>query len=238
MILTEVGAARESIEWTHERLRTTIAGLTDAQVGEPSALPEWTRGHVLAHLVTLAGAAGRQLERALAGEGAGEFYDGGQAGREALIQAGAGATAQEHVGRVGAALDRMEGYLDLMEGDVLARPTAYRGRPCAAVVLLWWRETSIHLTDLRLGAEHTLWGAPLREHLVSFLTPRVPAGVQLDLAPTDVDEPRRIGDGEVLRLRGTANDLVAWLAGRAPLGEVTAHKDGTPVALPELGPWP
>lgn len=238
MILTEVAAARESIEWTHERLRTTLDGLTDVQVREPSALPHWSRGHVLSHLVTLAGAAGRQLERALIGEEAGEFYDGGQAGREALIQAGAGVSADQHVALVGAALDRMEGYLDLMEGDVLGRPTAYRGRPAAAVVLLWWRETSIHLTDLRLGAEHTLWGPPLREHLVSFLTPRVPVGIQLDLEPTDVDEPRRIGDGELIRLRGTANDLVAWLAGRAPLGGVTADRAGAPVALPELGPWP
>lgn len=238
MILTEVAAARESIEWTHERLRTTIDGLTDAQVSEPSALPLWTRGHVLAHLDTLAGAAGRQLERALTGQEPGEFYDGGQAGREALIQAGAGASAAEHVARVGAALDRMEGYLDLADGDVLGRATAYRGRPVAAVVLLWWRETSIHLTDLRLGVEHTMWGAPLREHLVSYLTPRVPAGVQLDLEPTDVDEPRRVGDGEVVRVRGLANDLVAWLAGRQPLGPVTADRAGVPVELPELGPWP
>lgn len=238
-MLTEAAGAIESIERTHERLRTTVAGLTDEAVRGPSRLPGWTRGHVLAHLVGFGRAAERQVLRAITGEDPGEFYDGGQAGRDAEIEAGAGASAAEHVARVDAVIDRMEGVLDLLDDDLLRRPTAFKGgRPVEAVVLAWWREFSIHLVDLDLGAEHTLWGPELREHLVGFLSSRVPAGVQLDLEPTDVDEPRRIGEGRVVRVRGAANDMVAWLAGRDPLGPVLADADGVAVPLPALGPWP
>jgi uncharacterized protein (TIGR03083 family) len=42
--LAEIGAASE-------RLMATTAKLTDEDLGEPSRLPGWTRGHVLAHVV-------------------------------------------------------------------------------------------------------------------------------------------------------------------------------------------
>ncbi|HWS58349.1 MAG TPA: maleylpyruvate isomerase family mycothiol-dependent enzyme [Actinotalea sp.] len=238
MIPADVDVARESLEWTHERLRTVLEGLTDAQVAEPSRLPGWSRGHVLAHLAGLGQAVLRQLEAVLAGQDPQPLYDGGRVARDAAISAGAGAPAVEHVERVDAVIDRLEGAMDLLDEDSLARRTGYHGLPAAAVVLLWWREASIHLTDLDLGAEHTLWGAALREHLVVYLAPRVPAGVRLDLDPTDVDEPRRLGDGEHVRLTGAANDLVGWLAGRAPLAPIHAEQGGHPVPLPTLGPWP
>ena len=239
MLPSEAVAAIESIERTHDRLRSTLEGLTDEQVRAASALPGWTRGHVLAHLAGFAAAAERQVLRAVEGTDPGEFYDGGRAGRDAAIEAGAAASAAEHVTRVRNAMDRMEGLLDLLDEDQLRLPTAFKGGlPVEAVVMAWWREFSIHLTDLDLGAQHTLWGPELREHLVGYLAARVLDGVQLDLEPTDVAEPPRLGGGHVVRMRGTAHDLVAWLAGREPLGPVVADDDGHSVELPELGPWP
>lgn len=238
MLTPEVAAAAESIEWTHERVRTVLETLTDEQVAGASRLPGWTRGHVLAHMAGFGEGAIRQVERAIARHEPGEFYDGGQAARNAAIDASAGAPCAAHAARLGAAMDRWEGLVDLLEPELAARPTAYRDRPVGALVLSWWREMSIHLTDLDLGVTHTFWGAALREHLTGYLGARLPEGVQLDLEPTDVDEPRRVGQGSVLRLRGTANDLVAWLAGRDPLGVIVAERDGEPAELPELGPWP
>ncbi len=240
MVPTEAAAAIASIERTHDRLRSTLDGLTDEAVRAPSRLPDWTRGHVLAHLAGFGEAAERQVLRALAGQEAGEFYDGGRPGRDAAIEEGAGASAAEHVARLSAVVDRMEGLLDLLDTEHLSLPTAYGdGLPVAALVLAWWREFSIHLTDLDLGTTHTMWSPELREHLVTFLAPRVPTGVQLALEPTDVDEQRRLGQGSLIALHGAANDLVAWLAGREPLAPVEAHRsDGQPVDLPVLGPWP
>ncbi|MEU4741820.1 maleylpyruvate isomerase N-terminal domain-containing protein, partial [Actinosynnema sp. NPDC023658] len=37
----------------HRRLAAAIEDLTDEQVGQPSALPGWTRGHVLSHLANV-----------------------------------------------------------------------------------------------------------------------------------------------------------------------------------------
>ncbi|HMO11070.1 MAG TPA: maleylpyruvate isomerase family mycothiol-dependent enzyme [Actinotalea sp.] len=239
MIPSEAAAAIESISRTQERCRQTLDGLVDEQVGEASRLPGWSRGHVLAHLAGFAEAAERQLRRVVAGDDPGEFYDGGRPGRDAAIDEGAGASAALHRERVGAAMDRIEGFIDLLDAELLRRPTGYQdGRPVEALVLAWWRELSIHLTDLDLGPQHTLWGPELREHLISHLAARVPDGVLIELEPSDVDEPRRIGEGTRVRIKGAANDLVAWLAGREPLGPVDADDGSAPVALPELGPWP
>ncbi len=238
MIPSDVVVALESIEWTHERVRTTLDGLTDAQVREPSRLPGWTRGHVLAHLENLGEAAARQLQNAYADAPVVPFYDGGMEGRNAAIDAAAGLSAAEHVARVQAVLDHVESLLDLLDEAALARHTGFRDRTAAALVLAWWRETSIHLVDLDLGVEHTMWGAGLREHLVGYLSARVPAGVRLDLEPTDVDDPRYLGDGVTVKVTGAAGDIVAWLAGREPLEPLHATTDGVPTSLPELGPWP
>jgi maleylpyruvate isomerase len=238
MIPSDIVVALDSIEWTHERLRTALDGLTDAQVREPSRLPGWTRGHVLAHLANLGEAAVRQLQNAYDDAPVVPFYDGGTDGRDAAIEAAAPLAASEHVARVEAALDRVESLLDLLDEKAMARRTGFRDRTAAALVLAWWRETSIHLTDLDLGVEHTMWGAALREHLVGYLSGRVPAGVRLDLEPTDVDEPRYLGEGVTVRVTGAASDIVAWLAGREPLEHIRATTDGVEVALPQLGPWP
>ncbi|WP_372595465.1 maleylpyruvate isomerase family mycothiol-dependent enzyme [Actinotalea sp.] len=238
MIPSDVVVAMDSIEWTHERVRTALEGLRDDQVRESSRLPGWTRGHVLAHLANVGEAAVRQWQNAYEDAPVVPFYDGGTEGRNRAIEEGATASAAEHVARVQSVMDRVEGLLDLLDDAAMARRTGFRDRTAAAIVLAWWRETSIHLTDLDLGVEHTMWGAALREHLVGYLGARVPEGIRLDLEPTDVDEPRYIGDGRTLTVTGAANDIVAWLAGREPLAPVRAKADGVEVPLPELGPWP
>jgi len=238
MIPSDVVVALDSIEWTHERVRTALDGLLDVQVAQPSRLPGWSRGHVLAHLTGLGEAVVRQLQNAYDDAPLVPFYDGGTDGRNAAIESGAHLSAAEHVARVGAVMDRVEGLLDLLDDVALTRRTGFRDRNAAAVVLAWWRETSIHLTDLDLGVEHTMWGAALREHLVGYLSSRVPDGIRLDLEPTDVDEPRYVGDGRTIRVTGAASDIVAWLAGREPLAPLHATTDGAETSLPELGTWP
>ena len=45
-----------------------VAKLSDEDVKAPSALPGWTRGHVLAHLTGISNAMARQLEYAARGD--------------------------------------------------------------------------------------------------------------------------------------------------------------------------
>lgn len=237
---TDTDLARElaDIRRIDARLLDAVEPLGDAEVHAPSRLPGWTRGHVLAHLAGLGAAVARQLEHALANTERVDFYDGGRTARDAAIEVGAPAGAAEHRETLRATVARVEKALAKLTPDLLDRPTGYRERPVSAVVSLWWREVEIHATDLDVGIESAGWSPALRAHLHEYLADRVPRGVQLDLAPTDVDERRAIGEGETVTVRGTANDLVAWLTGRDPAGDVVAERDGVGVPLPELSPWP
>ncbi|WP_051765913.1 maleylpyruvate isomerase family mycothiol-dependent enzyme [Saccharothrix syringae] len=206
----------------YTRLTELIADLTDAQVAEPSALPGWTRGHVLAHLTNLTAAMARQAE--LEGTPT-EVYDGGQAGRDAAIEAAAGRSADEHRAALAAAVERLTAaWAGVRDWGA---PVAYRSGTLLTTVHAVWREVQIHALDLDLGP--VTWSTEFCEHTIDFLAPRVPDGVRLVL----VADGRRweLGEGEEVELRGSLQDLTAWLAGREPAGEVA----GPEVAL---APWP
>ena len=61
---------------SHQRLLQSLDSLTDDQCREPSALPGWTRGHVLSHLARNAESHVHVLQCAARGE-VGEQYVGG-----------------------------------------------------------------------------------------------------------------------------------------------------------------
>ncbi len=222
-----------AIRRTHERLGGAVEPLTDAQVIAPSLLPGWSRGHVLAHLNSLAAAVARQISAARRGELV-DFYDGGRAGRDAEIEAGSTAGAAEQV----RALRRSTEVIDeLLAGLAPAdwnRPVRFRDEVVRSVALAWWRETEIHLTDLDLGPDSDSWSIPFCTHVTDFLAARVPAGTRLVLRSPDgwVVE---IGTGAACVVRGARTDLAAWMAGRGPVGLVLADDDA---GLVRLGPWP
>lgn len=231
-------------EWVADAVRLrglledVLGRLTDADVAGPSRLPGWTRGHVLAHLAGVGAGAARQLEHARAGRLV-DFYDGGRPGRDAAIEAGAGASADVHARDVLAAALRVESALAALGPQDWAAPTRYRDEPATAVAQVWLRELAIHLVDLDVGIGTDAWSPAVLDQLVRFLAARVPAGLLLVLVPGAGASRWELGDGEPVRVHGErADDLVAWLAGREPSAPVTAERDGEPVSLPELGPWP
>ncbi|MGH3341441.1 MAG: maleylpyruvate isomerase N-terminal domain-containing protein [Carbonactinosporaceae bacterium] len=73
----------------HRRLLHLAAALTDDGAGAPSALPGWSRAHVLTHLADNARGFARMTAYARAGQLV-ELYDGRQRGRDASIEAGSG----------------------------------------------------------------------------------------------------------------------------------------------------
>ncbi|ONI87172.1 hypothetical protein ALI22I_22200 [Saccharothrix sp. ALI-22-I] len=206
----------------HRRLATLIEGLTDEQVAEPSALPGWTRGHVLAHLAGVTIAMAGQAEH----EGTKvEPYPGGRPARDAAIEAGAGRSAQEHRAAIADAVARLtKAWDDVRDWNT---PAFYRDGTLTDTAYATWREVEIHTRDLDLGP--VTWSPEFCDHVVDFLSARVPDGVRLTLQAAD--RQWVIGEGDDVTLTGSRTDLTAWLAGREPDGRIDGDK-------PELNPWP
>jgi maleylpyruvate isomerase len=201
----------------HRNLSRALADLTDADVVGPSLLPGWTRGHVLAHVADAARARSRVVEHALRGEVV-DLWEPGE--RDAIIEATAGRTADEHRAAVTENADRLERAWAAV-GDWSA------SGGFASAVVIRWREVWIHLVDLDVGVRPAAWPVDFSCHAVDFLCTRLPDG----FAVRAVDVERTWGTG--IEISGSVHDLAAWLAGRAP--------DEPPVSavpLPELGPWP
>ncbi|ONI80308.1 hypothetical protein ALI22I_43930 [Saccharothrix sp. ALI-22-I] len=212
----------DAVAEAHRRLLQVIADLTDAQVAEPSLLPGWTRGHVLAHLADAARARSRVVEHALRGEQV-AMWEPGE--RDAIIEATASRTAAEHRAATAEHSDRLDrAWASVGDWSVPVDPAVADPVP---PVFTRWREVWIHLVDLDLGVRPAEWSADFSCHTIDILRPRLPDGVSL--RATDV--PRTWGTGA--EVSGGVRDLAAWLAGRVP--------DESPTSagpLPALGPWP
>lgn len=213
--------------------------LPDDAVGEPSQLPDWTRGHVLAHVDGVAQAMARQAEYAARGERI-QPYDGGAEGRNARIEEGSARTVAEYVEALTAVRERLAAAWPEPGSPVWDAPTSYREGPVTGCLLAWWREARIHAVDAGVGIGFDSWDAELQAHLRDFLGVRLPEGVVL----SDGGEPVRSVSGPSARsgaetvVSGAPADVVAWLAGREPAGQVRATRAGADAPLPDLAPWP
>jgi maleylpyruvate isomerase len=214
----------------HGTLRELLGGLDDEQVAEPSALPGWSRGHVLAHLTDNARAFARVAEHTLRGELV-EMYEGGVDERNAIIETTAGRSAAEHRAALAEQTAWLESVWANASEEDWSRPVLFRNADIAATVYARWREVWIHMADLDLGVRPDEWPAELASHAIDFLITRLPAGVSL--IAKDVERQWTTGEGHHTVITGDVRGLAAWLAGRAPVVPPMS-----PDGLPELGPWP
>ncbi|WP_258805515.1 maleylpyruvate isomerase family mycothiol-dependent enzyme [Pseudarthrobacter sp. NS4] len=222
------------------------ARFSDEDLRAPSALPGWTRGHVLAHLTGISNAMARQLEYAARGETI-ELYDGGMDGRNKAIDMAAGHDAATHLADLTAALARVMKAFDALPGAKESTgnrtgwyaPIAYRGGVVMDGGLALWRELVIHASDLPGGRGPETWSRPFCEHLFDFLAARVQPDDRLVLQPLGLP-PVSIGSGNRSTVvSGMITDIAAWLAGREPtLGSLRASAAADGVDLPALLPWP
>ncbi len=216
------------------RLRELLAGLTDEDVRAPSALPDWTRGHVLSHVEGVGRALARQARYGLRGTLV-DLYDGGWPARTAAIEAGHKRSAEELAAAVGATLDEAAAAWSAVGPEDWDRPVRYRAGTVFDAGLGWWREVEIHTSDALLGRTSDDWPDPFCLHLVDYLGERMPSDVRVTLAATDrpwsVTHGPDAGTPE-LTVQGRLTDIAAWLAGRTPESPLS----GDP--LPDLGDWP
>lgn len=214
----------------HRVLARLVGPLDDYQVRAASALPGWSRGHVLAHLADNAQMFTRLAEHALRGELV-PAYDGGVDERDAIIEAGVGRSAAGHRAELAARIAELEAVWARLGDADWGRPVTFRNADVAATVYARWREAWIHMVDLDLGVRPEDWPAELACHAIDFLLCRLPEGT--GVRAEDVLREWSVGDRTGTVVTGRVRDLAAWLAGRTPATSPVAAE-----GLPALGPWP
>ena len=148
---------------SHQRLEQAIAALTDEQVARPSRLPDWSVGHVLAHIARNADSVTRRLQGAARGEIV-DQYPGGIPGRAAEIDAGASRSAAKLIADVGTANEALDVAIDAMPDAAWSNTTRnVRGvdQPADRLIFDRWREVEVHHVDLGLGYLPARWPSDL-----------------------------------------------------------------------------
>ena len=184
---------------SHQRLINTVSQLDDATVRKPSILPGWTVGHVLTHVARNADGHVHRLDGALRGEEV-LRYPGGDAQRNADIEAGAGRGAEELLDDVTSSAVRLQETWRRCEADGWPNSHLMAGDKWRVneSPMRRLREVEVHHVDLGLDYTAIDWPEDYVQWELAATLPRVPE--RLD---DDDDEKSRI--------------FLCWLIGRGDL---------------------
>ncbi|WP_200423305.1 maleylpyruvate isomerase family mycothiol-dependent enzyme [Streptomyces sp. Y2F8-2] len=211
------------------RLLTAAAKLDNAAVAEPSRLPGWSRGHVLAHLARNADALVNVLQgRPMYASAESRDADIERDARRPLdVQLADLRESEARFQEAGAAPADWSRTVELRNGvtDKAARVPFRR-----------WVEVELHHVDLGIGYELEDLPAEFVEREIDFLAERFTG--HSGVPPTRVTDGtrawstgREAAEPEVI-VRGPAPDLLGWLSGRHDGASLTS--EGGP--LPTLPP--
>lgn len=222
----DLGSVREATE----QLLTAVAKLDDAAVAEPSRLPGWSRGHVLAHLSRNADA----LVNALQGR---PMYVSGDA-RDEDIERDAPHTLNVHLADLRDSAARFQ--------EAAATPADWSRTvelrngvtdAAARVPFRRWAEVELHHVDLGVGHELEDLPAEFTEREIGFLAQRFTG--HPDIPPTRLTDGTRAwhtghaAERPEVTVSGSPADLLGWLAGRRDASGLTVGGGPLP-ALPPL----
>ncbi|MFE7836882.1 maleylpyruvate isomerase family mycothiol-dependent enzyme [Streptomyces sp. NPDC057474] len=228
-----------SVREATERLLTAAAELDNVAVTEPSRLPGWTRGHVLAHLARNADA----LVNVLEGH---PMYVSGEA-RDTDIERDAPRPLKAQLADVRDSADRFQDAASA-SGDWSRTVELRNGITDSAsrVPFRRWIEVEIHHVDLGIGYELEDLPGEFAQREINFLTdrfrnhPGVPAlmirqddGRMIPTGAVRSVTPEQLESGHELTVSGPRADLLGWLAGRRD-GTALRVEGGTLPSLPPL----
>jgi uncharacterized protein (TIGR03083 family) len=225
-------------------LLTERPSLDDRALAEASALPGWSRKHVLAHLAANADALGNLIRWAATGRPSPMYAS--PAERAAGIEQGSRLPADElaeWLRRSAAELERA--MMRLTELQWQAPVVTAQGRTVPAAEVPWMRsrEVWVHAVDLAAGTSFADLPASFVTALCDDVTGKRSAAAAggeaavaraaIALTATDIGRCWELpGEGDSLRVAGPQADICAYLTGRA---------HGLPVAggraLPVLPAW-
>ncbi|WP_051825796.1 maleylpyruvate isomerase family mycothiol-dependent enzyme [Kitasatospora aureofaciens] len=233
-----VAAERLSlVESSTRRMLETVAELKPDAVTEPSALPGWTRGHVLAHLARNADSLVNLLTGTRTRTDIPQYAS--EEEREQGIQDGAGRPLEEQLADLRESHERFLAAVALMNDEDWAAEVRHRsGAVFPACDLVWKRlgELEYHLVDLDGGYSPARWPEPFAVAEFHSLALRL-HGTDLpavELVAEDTGDRGLIGSGPVsLTVQGPVRALLAWLSGRSDGADLRRNPD---TALPQLPP--
>lgn len=250
----------ETLPWMRagtEHLLAVVEGIPDAGLTAPSALPGWSRAHVVAHVARNAEALVRLATWARTGVET-PMYPSPEA-RAAEIEETSGRPPEVLRSELASTARELDEALDALTPEqwkATIRSAQGREIPATEIPFLRIREVWIHAADLGTGASL----ADLPAGVVDLLLDDVTATLSgregcptLLLAPTDRERVWQLGDpgvspapvasgpgesipaesaplGQMETTKAPALDIVGWLTGRAPASVLP----GTP---PELPRW-
>lgn len=227
------------LEWMKEgeaRFLERVDGLTDEELRAASALPDWTRAYVAAHVARNAEAMSRLLSWARTGEETAMYPDVDTRNRE--IETAARQLPDALRADVRATSAQFDAAIvGLPEQAWSARVRTFHGREVSASATLWMRtrEVWLHLVDLGAGVSVESWPGDLvdtaLDEVTATMSGREDAPSWL-LRATDRDRDWQVGPGggdmPQQEVSGTAANLLAWLTGRST-GEGLATEGVLPV---------
>lgn len=224
----------ETIHATTRYLQA-LTELTDEDVRRPSALPGWTRAHVITHVARNADAMTNLLHWALTGRPT-PMYES-QEKRDADIEAGADRGPAELREDSAASWGRLlqaanEIHHEHLDAQVTRTPGS---EPFAAALVGPMRRTEVevHHADLLLDYTARDWPEDFSRRLVDRRVDDLAEGPSMVLSATDVDGLWKFGPGAGPEIEGAIGDLAWWLIGRGQ-GDGLVSSTGE---LPTIPKW-
>ena len=200
-----------------ELLLASVASLDDGGVREPSALPGWTRGHVLAHLDGNAQGLGRLARWATDGIERPMYISSEVRNADVDLRAGRDARSHESALAQSARAIREDlGRLTPQRRDVdvvLGNGMALRAGALARHRL---QEVCVHHADLGLsGYTWQDWPAAMATHMIRLVARDFADRGEFPVARVAFDDEEiTIVPGDTV-VAGTPQEILAWLLGRA-----------------------
>ncbi|MEE1785297.1 maleylpyruvate isomerase family mycothiol-dependent enzyme [Streptomyces sp. SP17BM10] len=225
------------VEESTRGMLQSVSALLPEAVAEPSALPGWTRGHVLAHLSRNADSLVNLLTGARTGTDIPQYAS--EQARDQGIEDGAGRPLDEQLADLRESHERFAAAAGLMTDEDWAAEVRHRsGAVFPACDLVWKRlgELEYHLVDLDAGYGPQRWPevfavTEFHKLAVTLHGTDLPA---VELVAEDTGDLGLIGTGEpALTVRGPVRALLAWLSGRSDGADLKHTPD---IALPRLPP--
>ena len=212
---TVINRQVEGLAASHQLLLERLGGLADEMVSRSSLLPDWTVGHVLAHIAQQGDSISRLFLAAEEGEIA-DQYEGGFAARVTAINEAASRTAAEHVTNVRRSIYALEGAIASARQGWYGSARMVSGIEVRVtdLPLRRWREVEVHMGDLGLaelgcvGPES--WSMDYVRHDLSVMTMQWKSRGSMGL--TDLPQQIRTQSPTV---------RLGWLMGRTVIDALT-----------------